>query len=121
MADPALLKAYSALAYTDEVDDALHDAGPPSKRFGADRRIYEPDELKGHAVWGSSRGILNVGAVVILMLGLIMVFAGMPVYSVFAKKALSNYGAAGLGGTNSTGQVSCAEQLSCVQWWLTTL
>ncbi|ORY91682.1 beta-glucan synthesis-associated protein-domain-containing protein [Leucosporidium creatinivorum] len=105
VADPALLKAYSALAYTDEVDDALHDAGPPAKRFGADRRIAEPVDFKGRSSWTSSRGILNMGAVVILGLGLIMLFGGLPIYTAFAKASLSNFGASGLGGTNSTGQV----------------
>jgi hypothetical protein len=111
VADPALLKAYSALAYTDEVDDALHDAGPPAKRFGADRRIMEPADFKGRSTWASSRGILNMGAVVILGLGLIMLFGGLPVYTAFSKASLSNFGASGLGGTNSTGQVSLAALL----------
>lgn len=66
----------------------------------------EPADFKGRSSWGSSRGILNMGAVVILGLGLIMLFGGLPVYTAFAKASLSNFGASGLGGTNSTGQVN---------------
>lgn len=36
---------------------------------------------------------------------LVMLFAGFPIYSFFHKNTLSNFGAVGMGGTNSTGQV----------------
>lgn len=103
VADPALLQAYSALAYTDEVDDALHEAGPPAKRYGPDRRIWESGENRGGS-WGSWRGWMNVGAVSVLGAGLIALFAGLPVYTAFTRASLSNFGASGIGGTNETGQ-----------------
>lgn len=66
VADPALLLEYSTAP---EVDDALHDAGPPPKREGPDRRIVESDDFRGSTVWTSWRGWLNMGAVMILSVG----------------------------------------------------
>lgn len=51
-----------------EKDDALHDPGSLAPRFGPDRRIGEPKNYKRSASPFSSRGLLNAGALVIILL-----------------------------------------------------
>ncbi|PWN35093.1 concanavalin A-like lectin/glucanase [Meira miltonrushii] len=53
----------------------------------------------------SGRGILNVLVLVILITGLLTLFAGYPIISHFTGKKESTLGAYNLGGTNGTGQV----------------
>lgn len=50
-----------------EKDDALHDPGTLAPRFGPDRRIGEPKNYKRSGNPFSSRGLLNAGALVIIM------------------------------------------------------
>jgi len=72
-----------------ELDDDLHDPK------GADR----------HSRRISWRGFLNVLTLMILMLGLLMLFAGYPILHELYKIRDSNRGAFNVGGTNGTGQV----------------
>lgn len=51
-----------------EKDDALHDPGSIVPRFGPDRRIGEPKGYKTSGNPFSSRGLLNAGALVIILL-----------------------------------------------------
>lgn len=51
-----------------EKDDALHDPGSIAPRFGPDRRIGEPKGYKRSGNPFSSRGLLNAGALVIILL-----------------------------------------------------
>jgi hypothetical protein len=73
-----------------ELDDKLHN---PSPHDSASWTAF------------SLRGCLNMGALVIMVVGLVTLFAGYPILQYFNKKTLSNFGAYGVGGTNSTGQV----------------
>lgn len=51
-----------------EKDDALHDPGRKAPRFGADRRIGEsPDYSRKGSIF-SARGLLNGGALVLILL-----------------------------------------------------
>lgn len=60
-----------------EDDDVLHgDAGGTAgKRVGASRLIYESSAFRERSFW-SSRGLLNMGAVVLLLLTVVGVFCG---------------------------------------------
>lgn len=85
-----------------------------SKEVDPDDYLHNPDPVRDakedrKCAVISSRGILNVGALIILAGGLVALFAGYPVYTYFSKygiNGLKNLGGAfNLGGTNSTGQV----------------
>lgn len=96
-----ILSSYSKLQ---EKDDPLHDPLPVGKREGRDRRIVEV--ATGNRSGGLSMiGFMNLLAVSMLFSGLVMLFAGYPIYSYFTTNPLSNFGAAGIGGTNASGQV----------------
>lgn len=60
-----------------EDDDALHGeaGGTAGKRVGASRLIYESSAFRGRSFW-SSRGLLNMGAVVLLLVTVVGVFCG---------------------------------------------
>ncbi|BGP38928.1 hypothetical protein JCM10449v2_002866 [Rhodotorula kratochvilovae] len=90
-----------------EPDDDFHDPGPKLKSFGPDHRLIEPKEYRrSQGIFGVGWiGILNLLAIMILALALVFVFAGWPIYNWATSLSLSNYGAAGLGGTNGSGQV----------------
>ena len=51
-----------------EKDDALHDPGRKAPRFGADRRIGESPDYSRKGSILSARGVLNGGALVIILL-----------------------------------------------------
>ncbi len=76
-----------------EVDDYLHNPDPKGKK---DRTC----------TGFGSRGVLNVLALFILVVGLLVLFAGYPLISHFVTKSPGNLGGFGLGGTNGTGQVA---------------
>jgi hypothetical protein len=77
-----------------EPDDHLHNPDPKRDRH------YDSG---GHIF--TSRGIANLGCLFILAAGMMMLFAGYPVYSHFTRKLQTTQGAFNLGGTNATGQV----------------
>lgn len=54
------------------------------------------------------RALVNLGGMLIIILGVLMLFAGYPIYSNYRKTGYQNFGAYQIGGTNSTGQVSVA-------------
>jgi beta-glucanase (GH16 family) len=58
-----------------------------------------------HFIWCSPRGALNVTVLMILILGLLTLFAGYPIIHHFTTLAPTTKGAFALGGTNGTGQV----------------
>ncbi|KAI0291588.1 glycoside hydrolase family 16 protein [Russula brevipes] len=77
-----------------EADDYLHNPDPKRDRhYDAGGHIF------------TSRGIVNLGCLFVLVAGMLMLFAGYPVYSHFTTKHQTTQGAFNLGGTNSTGQV----------------
>jgi beta-glucanase (GH16 family) len=51
------------------------------------------------------RGVVNIGCLFLLLLGLLILFAGYPVISHFTEKQLTTNGAYNVGGMNATGQV----------------
>lgn len=93
--NPAEWGSHALLINTPEPDDYLHNPDP--KR---DRNI----DAGGHIF--TARGISNLGFMAFLVLGMLMLFAGYPVYSHFTKHVQSTQGAFNVGGTNATGQVA---------------
>jgi len=77
-----------------EPDDYLHNPDP--------RRDKSTDH--GGNIF-TARGIMNLGCLLVLGLGILTLFAGYPVISHFTSHPLSSFGAFGVGGINSTGQV----------------
>ncbi|ORY69175.1 beta-glucan synthesis-associated [Leucosporidium creatinivorum] len=67
--------------------DPLHDPGPKGERWGPSRLIMERDEFRGQANWWSNRGILNMGFLVLLAGGIVMLFGGYPVISTLTSTA----------------------------------
>ncbi|GAA5891636.1 hypothetical protein JCM5296_005492 [Sporobolomyces johnsonii] len=88
-----------------EADDSLHDPGPKYKTFGVDRRIIEPKAYRkiSSGVLGISWiGLLNLAAVGILIAGLVMLFAGYPIYNWYTTTFTTAYTATsqGVNGTS---------------------
>jgi hypothetical protein len=104
-----------------EDDDYLHDTGDMKmESYGPDHRLVEPKSFKAGQVClflpfssvstrspsrsqgiVSAQGLLNLAAVAALLLGLIFVFAGLPIMSWVQEINSSPYGADGL--SNNTG------------------
>lgn len=76
-----------------DIDDALHNPDP-----------VKDAKLDRGFVLFSARGWMNAGALVILVAGLLLLFAGYPIITYFRQQAEAARGF-GLGGINSTGQV----------------
>ncbi|KAH8824012.1 glycoside hydrolase family 16 protein [Flagelloscypha sp. PMI_526] len=72
-----------------EFDDSLHDPRQNQLRIGS---IF------------SARGILNVGSLLLLLLGILVLFVGYPVITA-VRHHTNNLGGFGLGGTNASGQI----------------
>ncbi|KAH9944283.1 glycoside hydrolase family 16 protein [Epithele typhae] len=79
---------------TPEQDDFLHNPDP--------RRDRKSD--KGGHIF-TSRGLANLGCMLILGAGMLTLFAGYPLISYFTRTPQSTLGGFNLGGTNATGQV----------------
>ncbi|GAA5891569.1 hypothetical protein JCM6882_004512 [Rhodosporidiobolus microsporus] len=72
-----------------EDDDPLHDPGPSAPRFGKSHYISETGAFrKGSGL--TFLGFLNVLTVIALMLGLVFVFAGLPITS-WAQETFGHY------------------------------
>lgn len=80
-----------------EADDLLHDPSVKRREDGC--------------VFWSPRGFLNVLSVIILVAGLLALFAGYPIISYLTKRHGNKMGGFNLGGTNGTGQVPIIAQL----------
>lgn len=74
-----------------DLDDPLHNSDP--KRDASSFTIF------------SARGWANVGFLVILLAGLITLFAGYPIIAATTGKGQGTLGGSNIGGTNSSGQV----------------
>lgn len=92
--DPAEWGSGALTMNIPEPDDHLHNPDPKRDRH------YDGG---GHVF--TSRGIANLGCLFILAAGMMMLFAGYPIYSHFTSKRQTRQGAFNFGGTNSTGQV----------------
>lgn len=75
-----------------EDDDVLHDP-----KIG--RRLDDTGTIF------TLRGCLNVGTLVLLASGLLMLFAGYPILTAFITRSEGLKGGFGLGGSNATGQI----------------
>ncbi|PIL37320.1 hypothetical protein GSI_01013 [Ganoderma sinense ZZ0214-1] len=78
-----------------------------------DDDLHGPDpDVRGERIWAdnggdvfSSRGVINLGALVLLIVGILVLFVGFPVITAVTQKQLTNLGAFNLGGINASGQV----------------
>ncbi|QRV83296.1 glycoside hydrolase family 16 protein [Ceratobasidium sp. AG-Ba] len=77
-----------------EPDDDLHTPDPKRDKR-ADR---------GGSFF-TSRGAVNLGCLFVLMIGIILLFAGYPMITYFTQNSLTTLGGYNLGGINATGQV----------------
>ncbi|CAE6540678.1 unnamed protein product [Rhizoctonia solani] len=77
-----------------EPDDELHTPDP--------KRDKQAD--KGGSFF-TSRGAVNLGCLVFLIVGLVVLFAGYPLITYFTQRPFSTLGGYNLGGINATGQV----------------
>lgn len=75
-----------------ELDDFMHNPDPKGDK--APFTLF------------SGRGWANVGFLVVLLVGIIMLFAGYPIIAATTGSSSGNLGASNIGGTNSTGQVA---------------
>jgi beta-glucan synthesis-associated protein KRE6 len=71
-----------------------------------DDYLHDPRGADKHSNKVSLGGALNILTLLILVLGLLMLFAGYPIVYHFVTEKEGNKGAYGLGGTNGTGQVA---------------
>jgi hypothetical protein len=75
-----------------------------------DDPLHNPDPIRDakldHAwtIW-SSRGWANAIMLAVILLGLIVLFAGYPIIHYVEQKAVQNRGGYGIGGINATGQI----------------
>ncbi|KAJ2919795.1 hypothetical protein MD484_g536, partial [Candolleomyces efflorescens] len=81
------------LLHDREPDDSIHNPDPQKDRTSDNGFVF------------SSRGIQNLGCLLILGVGLIMLFAGYPIISRLTSKTQSLQGGFNLGGINATGQI----------------
>lgn len=90
---------------------------PDPRQWGTDLLLPEPDDdlhnpdrlEKGTeytADFFTRRGAQNLGCLIILVVGLLALFAGYPLASYFTRHPLSTLGGFNVGGINSTGQIS---------------
>ncbi|KXN92138.1 Beta-glucan synthesis-associated protein KRE6 [Leucoagaricus sp. SymC.cos] len=77
-----------------EPDDYLHNPDPRRDRIS---------DRGGHIFTG--RGFANLGCLLILVVGFLMLFAGYPILSFATRHSQDNRGGFNLGGINGTGQV----------------
>ncbi|GAA5839457.1 hypothetical protein JCM11251_002731 [Rhodosporidiobolus azoricus] len=87
-----------------EPDDDFHDPGVKLKAVGVDHRLVEPKSFRGGGML-SWQGFLNISAVIILLVALVFVFAGLPIWKWVVSLEAQTFGAVGLGGVNGSGQV----------------
>ncbi|KAL5519142.1 hypothetical protein ACEPAH_825 [Sanghuangporus vaninii] len=78
-----------------EPDDWLHNPDPRR-----DRKID-----KGGTIF-TSRGLANLGCLLILVMGLVTLFAGYPLITHFTSDKLSTMGGFNIGGINASGQIA---------------
>ncbi|EIW76863.1 glycoside hydrolase family 16 protein [Coniophora puteana RWD-64-598 SS2] len=92
--NPADWGALSLYLTDPESDDYLHNPDPV--------RDYKNDY--GARIC-TRRGLANLGCMMIVLLGCLLLFAVYPVVLHFTKKPLSNYNAFNVGGLNASGQI----------------
>ncbi|CAE7227715.1 unnamed protein product [Rhizoctonia solani] len=76
----------------------------------ADDELHSPDPKRDYThdfggTFFTTRGLANLGCLTILLVGLITLFLGYPVFVNLTKSQASSLGAYNLGGINATGQV----------------
>ncbi|RXW16033.1 hypothetical protein EST38_g9828 [Candolleomyces aberdarensis] len=80
------------LMHEQEPDDSIHNPDQADPRSEKSRKF-------------SMRGVQNMGCLTILVLGLLMLFAGYPIIARLTRQRLTSQGGFNLGGINATGQI----------------
>jgi beta-glucanase (GH16 family) len=76
-------------------------------RIEADDYLHDPhQELPEKPATFSLRAVLNMGALFIVIGGILTLFAGYPLIAHFDRKAISTNGGFNLGGSNASGQIA---------------
>lgn len=68
-------------------------------------RIAPADKQSDRGTIFTTRGLLNIGCLLVLILCLLTLFAGYPIITFYTKNTLNSNGGYNLGGINSTGQI----------------
>ncbi|KAK8858416.1 hypothetical protein IAR55_002643 [Kwoniella newhampshirensis] len=92
----------AGLSSDPEADDYLHNPDP--KR----------DKKHDRGTIFTTRGLMNIGCLFMLVLCLITLFAGYPIITFYTENRLSTGGAYNLGGINSTGQIPLIQNFPTV-------
>ncbi|EJF66803.1 beta-glucan synthesis-associated protein [Dichomitus squalens] len=76
----------------------------------ADDKLHNPDPVRDHrqdkgGTIITSRGLMNLGCIFVLVAGIVALFAGYPLIEYFTKKKPSTLGGFNLGGINASGQI----------------
>ncbi|KAG9044314.1 hypothetical protein FS837_008365 [Tulasnella sp. UAMH 9824] len=91
-ADPSRWNTETAPNFP-EPDDDLHNPDPKRDRWVDNVALY------------STRGLLNVGCLLLVATGIFALFAGYPIISHFTQVRMGTNGGYNLGGINDTGQI----------------
>ncbi|KAG8986865.1 hypothetical protein FRB90_003722, partial [Tulasnella sp. 427] len=91
-ADPSQWNTETAPNFP-EADDDLHNPDPKRDRWVDNVALY------------SSRGLLNVGCLLLMATGIFTLFAGFPIIAHFTHTRMGTNGGYNLGGINDTGQI----------------
>ncbi|EPQ59119.1 glycoside hydrolase family 16 protein [Gloeophyllum trabeum ATCC 11539] len=86
-----------------EEDDELHAPTLPYATQDGKKVVKPKPETDRHYL--SSRGVANLGCLVVLIIGVLGLFAGFPIAMYVTKSTLSNFGAFNIGGINASGQI----------------
>ncbi|WVQ80501.1 hypothetical protein IAT38_002606 [Cryptococcus sp. DSM 104549] len=90
IADPL---GWGAMDGNPEEDDFMHNPDPRGYAKHDRGTIF------------TSRGIINIGCLVVVLLGFLTLFAGYPIITYYTRTTIKSNGAYNLGGINSSGQV----------------
>jgi hypothetical protein len=94
--------------WSKEADDYLHNPDPKDRKVGPvllSHSTATEADIQGGGTIFTSRGLANIGCLIILALGTLTLFAGYPIIAHYTASTLSTGGAYNLGGINATGQV----------------
>jgi len=70
-----------------------------------DDALHDPRVRSGNGEIFTLRALANLGCLIVLLVGCLMLFAGYPILSHFIRKSQTNQGGFNLGGVNASGQI----------------
>lgn len=105
---PTLSSLYApenAPDHLDELDDDLHTITYEPDGHGGERPILDDVESNKLRTWTNARALINGGAALVLILAIVMLFAGYPIFSRYypSNHHTSNGNRPGVNGSGQTG------------------